>query len=213
MNLLIMGAPGAGKGTQAAKIVEKYGVHHVSTGDMLRAAIKENSPLGLKASEYMSKGLLVPDELVNDIVKQRLTQPDMDSGFLMDGYPRTEQQAISFNHLLEEIGKKVDAVIKLDIDEEVLVKRITGRRVCSNCKEIYHIESKKPKVEGVCDLCGGKLIQREDDSEEKLKTRLAEYHKQAKPIEDHYQGLIKTVNANQSPDEVFEEIVLKLEEI
>ena len=213
MNLLIMGAPGAGKGTQAAKIVEKYGVHHVSTGDMLRAAIKENSPLGLKASEYMSKGLLVPDELVNDIVKQRLTQPDMDGGFLMDGYPRTEQQAVSFNHLLEEIGKKVDAVIKLDIDEEVLVKRITGRRVCSNCKEIYHIESKKPKVEGVCDLCGGKLIQREDDSEEKLKTRLAEYHKQAKPIEDHYQGLIKTVNANHSPDEVFEEIVLKLEEI
>ncbi|MBQ1448069.1 MAG: nucleoside monophosphate kinase, partial [Erysipelotrichaceae bacterium] len=137
MNLLIMGAPGAGKGTQAAKIVEKYGVHHVSTGDMLRAAIKENSPLGLKASEYMSKGLLVPDELVNDIVKQRLTQPDMDSGFLMDGYPRTEQQAVSFNHLLEEIGKKVDAVIKLDIDEEVLTKRITGRRVCSNCKEIY----------------------------------------------------------------------------
>lgn len=208
MNLLIMGAPGAGKGTMSEKIVAKYNVAHVSTGDILRAAIKENSALGLEAKKYMDEGKLVPDELINDIVKERLNAEDMKNGWLMDGYPRTAEQAATFEKMLNEIGQHVDAVIKLAVDEESLIKRITGRRICPNCKAVYHIETKKPQVDGVCDECHTELVQRKDDNEEALKVRLDAYNSQFGGIEKIYaaKGLVKEVNANQDPSNVFADI-------
>lgn len=208
MNLLIMGAPGAGKGTMSEKIVAKYNVAHVSTGDILRAAIKENSALGLEAKKYMDEGKLVPDELINDIVKERLNAEDMKNGWLMDGYPRTAEQAATFEKMLNEIGQHVDAVIKLAVDEESLIKRITGRRICPNCKAVYHIETKKPQVDGVCDECHTELVQRKDDNEEALKVRLDAYNSQFGGIEKIYaaKDLVKEVNANQDPSNVFADI-------
>ncbi|MDY6062801.1 MAG: adenylate kinase [Erysipelotrichaceae bacterium] len=215
MNILIMGAPGAGKGTMSEKIVDEYGIVHISTGDILRAAVKEESELGLKAKEYMDRGQLVPDQLVDNIILNRLNQDDMTEGFLMDGYPRTISQAESFEKILSKVGKHIDCVINLVIDEEMLADRITGRRVCPKCKAIYHINTKKPTKVGICDECGDGLIQRKDDTLESLKIRLEAYHKQTQPIIEHYkkQGLIIDVDANNSASEVFKNIAKALESV
>ncbi len=208
MNLLIIGAPGTGKGTMSSLIVDEYKVVHVSTGDMLREAVANKTEVGLKANEYMTKGQLVPDSVIHDIISERLAKNDIKQGFLFDGYPRTYEQALDLADILKGLNMKIDCVINLNLDEEVLKKRITGRRVCSKCKEIYHIENKPSKVDGICDKCGGELIQRKDDTLESLSTRLEAYHASTKPVIDYYQqfGLVKDVNADQKPEAVFKDI-------
>ncbi len=208
MNLLIMGAPGTGKGTMSNKIVENYGVVHISTGDMLRASIAKGSPVGLEAQSYMNSGKLVPDSIIHDIIVERLKEKDIDGGFLMDGYPRTLEQAKDLSTILDEVGKKVDLVINLHVDEEILKERITGRRLCKKCGAIYHIKNKPSKVEGVCDECGSPLFVRKDDTLESLSTRLNEYHGNTEPVMDYYrsQNLVVEIDASQSEDAVFADI-------
>lgn len=208
MNLLIIGAPGTGKGTMSALIKDAFKVTHVSTGDMLREAIASQTEVGKKAQEFMNNGQLVPDEIIHDIISERLSKDDIKNGFLFDGYPRTVNQAIDLDNILKSLGMKIDKVIDLNINDEVLKARITGRRVCPNCKEIYHIVSKPSKVEGVCDVCGEKLIQRGDDTLESLEKRLKAYYSQTEPVIEYYdkQSLVAKVNADQKPQEVFEEI-------
>ena len=213
MNLLIIGAPGAGKGTMSELILEKYHLVHVSTGDMLRAAVKAGTPVGLKVQEYMNKGALVPDEVIHDIITERLSQDDMEAGFLFDGYPRTENQAIDLDSILKEIGKKIDCVINLNIADEELIKRITGRRLCPVCGEIYNIYFKPTAKEGICDKCGAELTQRKDDNLESLEVRLSEYHKNTQPVIEYYEkeGIVRHVDASNSVDKVFADIVTSLE--
>ncbi|MCR4633252.1 MAG: adenylate kinase [Erysipelotrichaceae bacterium] len=208
MNLLIIGAPGAGKGTMSDLIINTYHLVHVSTGDMLRAAVKAGTPVGLKAQEYMNKGALVPDEVIHDIIVERLSADDMEAGFLFDGYPRTVNQAQDLDSILKEVGKKIDCVINMNIEDEELVKRITGRRLCPVCGEIFNIYYKAPEKEGICDKCGAKLIQRKDDNLESLTVRLQEYHKNTQPVIEYYEesGLVKHVDATKSVEGVFDEI-------
>ena len=208
-----MGPAGSGKGTQSEKIVEKYGVVHLSTGDMFRAAISNETETGLKAKEYINAGKLVPDKITINLVKERLLESDIkEKGFLLDGFPRTVEQGIALKQLLEEISMPLDIIIDLDVDEEILAKRITGRRMCKKCGAIYHIENKPPKVEGICDLDGGELYQRSDDTRESLKVRLEEYHKLTAPVRDYFEGKAKIVdiNATQSVEEVFEDVDAEL---
>ncbi len=208
MNLLIIGAPGAGKGTMSDLIINTYHLVHVSTGGMLRAAVKAGTPVGLKAQEYMNKGALVPDEVIHDIIVERLSADDMEAGFLFDGYPRTVNQAQDLDSILKEVGKKIDCVINMNIEDEELVKRITGRRLCPVCGEIFNIYYKAPEKEGICDKCGAKLIQRKDDNLESLTVRLQEYHKNTQPVIEYYEesGLVKHVDATKSVEGVFDEI-------
>ena len=208
MNLLIIGAPGAGKGTMSDLIINTYHLVHVSTGDMLRAAVKAGTPVGLKAQEYMNKGALVPDEVIHDIIVERLSADDMEAGFLFDGYPRTVNQAQDLDSILKEVGKKIDCVINMNIEDEELVKRITGRRLCPVCGEIFNIYYKAPEKEGICDKCGAELIQRKDDNLESLTVRLEEYHKNTQPVIEYYEesGLVKHVDATKSVEGVFDEI-------
>ena len=208
MNLLIIGAPGAGKGTMSELILENYHLVHVSTGDMLRAAVKAGTPVGMKAQEYMNRGALVPDEVIHDIIVERLSQDDIEAGFLFDGYPRTKNQAEDLDSILKELNKKIDCVINLNIDDEVLIKRITGRRLCPVCGEIFNIYYKVPEKEGICDKCGAELIQRKDDNLESLQVRLAEYHKNTQAVIEYYEktGIVKDVNADQTREEVFADI-------
>ena len=213
LNILIMGPAGSGKGTQSEKIVEKYGVVHLSTGDMFRAAISNETETGLKAKEYINAGKLVPDTITINLVKERLLESDIkEKGFLLDGFPRTVEQGIALRQLLEEISMPLDIIIDLDVNEEILAKRITGRRMCKKCGAIYHIENKPPKVEGICDLDGGELYQRSDDTRESLKVRLEEYHKLTAPVRDYFEGKAKIVdiNATQSVEEVFEDVDAEL---
>ena len=213
LNILIMGPAGSGKGTQSEKIVEKYGVVHLSTGDMFRAAISNETETGLKAKEYINAGKLVPDKITINLVKERLLESDIkEKGFLLDGFPRTVEQGIALRQLLEEISMPLDIIIDLDVNEEILAKRITGRRMCKKCGAIYHIENKPPKVEGVCDLDGGELYQRSDDTRESLKVRLEEYHKLTAPVRDYFEGKAKIVdiNATQSVEAVFEDVDAEL---
>ena len=208
-----MGPAGSGKGTQSEKIVEKYGVVHLSTGDMFRAAISNETETGLKAKEYINAGKLVPDKITINLVKERLLESDIkEKGFLLDGFPRTVEQGIALRQLLEEISMPLDIIIDLDVNEEILAKRITGRRMCKKCGAIYHIENKPPKVEGICDLDGGELYQRSDDTRESLKVRLEEYHKLTAPVRDYFEGKAKIVdiNATQSVEEVFEDVDAEL---
>ena len=186
MNLILLGPPGAGKGTQAAKIVEKYNIPHISTGDIFRENIKNGTKLGKKAQSYMNKGELVPDSLVIEIAEDRLRKDDCKDGFLLDGFPRTVEQAVALDAFLADEGKKVDHVLDIDVEKPELMKRITGRRVCQACGATFHITGMPPKKEGICDKCGGELIQRADDIEETAENRIEVYNSQTKPLLDYY---------------------------
>lgn len=215
MNVLIMGVAGSGKGTMSEKIVDHFGLKHISTGDMFRAAIKTQSPLGLKAKSYMDQGLLVPDELTIAMVKERLSQSDCENGYLLDGFPRTLQQAKALEEIAEQIGKPIDCVLNLVMPFDTLAERITGRRTCPKCKAIYHIKFSPSKVEGICDECGTALVHRVDDSVEQLKVRIGEHEKNTQPALDFYgrKGLVKDINAAQTIDEVWHDIKSALESV
>ncbi|MCH5321674.1 MAG: adenylate kinase [Eubacterium sp.] len=189
MKLILLGAPGAGKGTQAEKIVDKYEIPAISTGNILRAAVKEGTDMGLKAKSYMDAGQLVPDEILIGIIKDRLKEEDCKKGFILDGFPRTIPQA----QALEDMGVEIDKVLDIEVSDEAITKRMSGRRVCSKCANSYHTEYKKPKVDGVCDACGGELIQRKDDAPETVQARLVEYHEMTEPLKDFYKKLGKLV--------------------
>ena len=194
-----MGPPGAGKGTQAKKLIAEFDIPHISTGDMFREAIKEGTPLGKLAASYINDGHLVPDDVTIGLVKERLSKDDCAKGYLLDGFPRTIPQAEALAVLSKEIGREITHVINIDTPKEELVSRICGRRVCKNCGAPYHIVNVKPKVDGVCDICGGELIQRPDDNEDALNTRLELYTKQTKPLLEFYEkkGLLKTFNGQE----------------
>ncbi|NLP21628.1 MAG: adenylate kinase [Erysipelotrichaceae bacterium] len=208
MNILIMGPAGSGKGTAAKKIVEEFLVAHISTGDMLRENVKENTELGQQAKDYMEAGRLVPDDLINAMVKERLLRDDVKEGFLMDGFPRTLVQAKAFDEITKSIEKPVEIVINLKVDVDTLAGRITGRRICKNCGAIYHIKNAPSKVEGICDVCGNPTIQRPDDTLEQLQVRLSEHAKNTEPVLDYYRekGLVKDIEAAKSADEVWLDI-------
>lgn len=203
-----MGLPGAGKGTQAERIVASFGIPHISTGDMFRQAVREGTPLGLKAKEYMDKGLLVPDEVTVGIVRERLSQGDCAKGFLLDGFPRTVPQAEALDATLAELGRRLDHVIYLDVRKETLLARLTGRRICRQCGATYHVVFNPPRQEGVCDKCGGELYQRDDDKEETVATRLEVNLAQMEPLLAYYEekGLLRRVNGEQEIDAVFADI-------
>lgn len=213
MRLLILGPPGAGKGTQSDKIVEHYNVKHISTGDMFRENIKGGTELGKKATEYMDKGLLVPDSLVNDMVMDRLSKDDLkENGFLLDGYPRNISQAEALKDMLTMLDMPLDAVINIEVPSKFLIDRITGRRVCPKCQRSYHIANNPPKEEGICDYDGEALITRKDDNEETVKNRIDVYDKETKPLVDFYtaEGIILNIDGTLSIDETFESIKSKL---
>lgn len=209
LNLLIMGPPGAGKGTQAEMLVKELNITHISTGDMFRAAIKEGTEMGKKAKEYIDKGQLVPDEVVVGMVKDRLSQPDCKNGFLLDGFPRTVAQAEALDATLKEMGIKLDGVINIEVPREKLVARLTGRRVCKSCGSSYHVVFNPPQKEGVCDNCGGELYQRSDDNEETVSNRLDVYEKQTQPLIEYYQkrGLLININGDQEINKVLQDIL------
>ena len=207
MNILIMGGPGAGKGTMSAKIVEKFNTLHISTGDIFRSEVGNQTELGKKAKEYMDQGLLVPDEVTNPMVKSYLEKQDTSKGYLLDGYPRTLAQAEVFDELVKGTDLEIDVVLTLDIPFDVLAERITGRRICKNCGEIYHIKNHPSKTDGVCDKCGSELYQRKDDTVESLKVRLEEYSKNAGPILEFYKDKVITINANQEQEKVWNDIL------
>jgi len=208
MNILFMGPPGAGKGTQAEKIVSEFEIPHISTGDAFRAAMSQGTPLGVEAKSYVDKGLLVPDEITNGIVRDRLAQPDCDRGFLLDGFPRTIAQAEALDGMLADLGKKIDVVFNLVVDRSLLLARLTGRRICKSCGSTYHVMFNPPKQEGVCDKCSGELYQRSDDTEEKVGTRLDEYLNKTAPLLDYYRnkGILHEVNGEQDIHQVTAEI-------
>ncbi|EGL81994.1 Adenylate kinase [Caldalkalibacillus thermarum TA2.A1] len=208
MNLVLMGLPGAGKGTQAEKIVDTFGIPHISTGDMFRGAIKDGTPLGREAKAYMDRGELVPDEVTIGIVKERLAKDDCKQGFLLDGFPRTVAQAEALDDILAKSGRKLDHVIYIEVAQETLLKRLTGRRICRDCGATYHVLFNPPKQEGVCDRCGGSLYQRDDDSEETVQTRLEVNLKQQEPLLNFYKqkGYLRTVNGEQDIQQVFGDI-------
>ncbi len=204
MNIILIGPPGAGKGTQAKRMIDRLGVPQISTGDMFRAAVKEGTPMGLKAKEYMDKGALVPDDVVIGVVKERLVKADCAKGFILDGFPRTLEQARALDNLLKDLGRKVDHVVVIDVPDDYLVRRLTGRRTCRACNYMHHIEFDPPKKEGVCDKCGGELYQRDDDQEATIRKRLKTYHDQTSPLIDHYstQGVVRKVDGTRSMEQV-----------
>ena len=208
MKIIMLGAPGAGKGTQAAQIAEKFGIPHISTGDIFRANLKQGTPLGLKAKEYMDQGLLVPDDLTCDLVVDRIAQPDAANGYVLDGFPRTIPQAEALTKALDARGEKIDFAIDVEVPDENIVNRMGGRRACSKCGATYHIVFNPTKVEGVCDACGGELILRDDDKPETVQKRLGVYHDQTQPLIDYYMaaGVLREVDGTQEIGKVFEDI-------
>jgi adenylate kinase len=210
MNIILLGGPGAGKGTQAKKLIAKFQIPQISTGDILRAAVKEGTEMGKKAKEYMDAGQLVPDEVVIGIIKDRLKESDCQKGFILDGFPRTVPQAEALEKVLSAMGKKIDHVVSIDVDEEELVTRLTGRRTCKNaaCGQMYHVKFSPPKKDLICDKCGGELYQRDDDNEATVRSRLATYNKATKPLTDHYKakGLVRPIPGVGGIDEIFTNI-------
>lgn len=209
MKIIMLGAPGAGKGTQAKKIADVCNIPHISTGDIFRANIKNGTELGAKAKAYMDKGLLVPDELVCDLVVDRIQQDDCKDGFIFDGFPRTIPQAEALTNALNAIGQNMDFAIDVDVPDENIINRMSGRRACVGCGATYHLVFNPTKVEGICDVCGEKLILREDDKPETVKNRLNVYHEQTQPLIDYYkgQGILRTVDGTKAMDEVFADIL------
>jgi len=209
MKIIMLGAPGAGKGTQAKKIAAKYGIPHISTGDIFRANIKNGTELGNKAKTYMDQGLLVPDELVVDLVVDRVKQEDCAKGYVLDGFPRTIPQAEALDKALASIGEKMDYAIDVDVPDENIVHRMSGRRACVGCGATYHLEYAPTKTEGICDACGKELILRDDDKPETVKKRLGVYHEQTQPLIDYYTnaGILKTVDGTVDINDVFQTIV------
>ncbi len=210
-----MGLPGAGKGTQAERIVEQYGIPHISTGDMFRAAMKEGTELGLQAKSFMDKGELVPDEVTIGIVRERLSKEDCQKGFLLDGFPRTVPQAEALENLLVDLNKTINYVININVDKELLMARLTGRRICKECGSTYHLEFNPPKQEGVCDRCGGELYQRADDNAETVQNRLDVNIKQQEPLLTFYEikGYLRTIDGQQDINKVFADIEQLLGEL
>ena len=213
MNIVLMGLPGAGKGTQADKIVEKYAIPHISTGDMFRAAIKDGTELGLKAKSFMDEGALVPDEVTIGIVRERLSKSDCDNGFLLDGFPRTVPQAEALDALLLDLDKNVEHVLNIQVEQEELIKRLTGRRICKECGTAYHLIFNPPQVDGVCDKDGGELYQRADDNPETVTNRLEVNMKQTQPLLDYYgnKGVLTNINGQQDIHKVFADLNALLE--
>lgn len=213
MRLVLLGPPGVGKGTQASAIVEKYHIPHISTGDIFRANIKQGTDLGKQAKEYMDKGLLVPDDLVVSIVKDRLIEEDCQAGFLLDGFPRTIKQAEILDQELSNMNISLDKVLNIYADKEILIERAVGRRICKVCGKAYHVDFNPPKETGICDLDGGDLFQREDDTEETVATRIEVYESQTEPLIKYYEdkGIIVNINGTQPIEKVSKEIIEALE--
>ncbi|MDY2728332.1 MAG: adenylate kinase [Candidatus Onthovivens sp.] len=207
-SIILLGAPGAGKGTNAKRICAAYNIPHISTGDMFREAIKNNTPLGALANSYISKGLLVPDSVTIGLVKERLAKDDCKDGYLLDGFPRTIVQAHALKEIGNELARPVRFVINIEVPEEILVERISGRRVCKVCGAPYHVKNMPSKVEGACDLCGGELIQRKDDNEETLKSRLNEYHANTAPLIHYYseEKMLHSVDGTKDLDELMKDL-------
>jgi len=212
MRIVLLGGPGAGKGTQAQKLSEKFSLPHIATGDILRQAVKDGTEMGIKAKSYMDKGLLVPDEVVIGIIKDRFNQDDVKSGFVLDGFPRTVPQAESLDSITKEMNMPIDAVVNIKTSPDVVVERLSGRRTCKECQTVYHIVYSPPKVDGKCDRCGGELYQRDDDKEKTIRKRLDVYEKQTFPLLEYYKnsGKLLEVCGDVSIDEVFESIVQAL---
>ena len=215
MKIILLGPPGAGKGTQAANIVETYGVPHISTGDIFRKNIKEGTELGKKAQEYINQGKLVPDELTCGLVASRISEDDCKDGFMLDGFPRNIFQAEYLNKYLTENNVALDKVINIEVDSELLIERACGRRICKNCGAIYHIKNSPSKVEGICDVCGNATVQRPDDTLEQLQVRLKEHTTNTEPVLDYYRekGLVQDFEASRPADEVWLEIKQAIEAI
>ena len=213
MRLVFLGAPGAGKGTQAKKLVEKYKIPQISTGDILRAAVAAGTPLGKEAKSYMDKGELVPDSVVIGLVKERIAQDDCKKGCILDGFPRNTAQAEVLDKVLAEMKAPLDAAVDVDVNRDILLKRLTGRRTCKNCQQMYNIYFSTSKKEGVCDKCGGELFQRNDDKEETIKRRLDVYDAQTAPLMDYYKkkGILKSVMGTGSIDEIFSKVCSVIE--
>ena len=209
MKIIMLGAPGAGKGTQAKMIAEKYSIPHISTGDIFRYNIKNGTELGKEAKKYMDQGLLVPDELTVKILLDRVAQDDCKNGYVLDGFPRTIPQAEVLEEALTKLGDRIDYAINVDVPDENIVKRMSGRRACLKCGATYHIEHVPPKKEGICDVCASELVLRDDDKPETVQKRLSVYHEQTQPLIDYYnrQGILKTVNGTRPLEEVFADIV------
>ena len=209
MKIIMLGAPGAGKGTQAKLIAEKYGVPHISTGDIFRANIKNGTELGKEAKEYMDKGLLVPDELTVRLLLDRVAQDDCKNGYVLDGFPRTIPQAEVLDKELIKLGDSVDFAVDVDVPDENIIRRMSGRRACLNCGATYHIVNIPPKKEGICDVCGSELVLRDDDQPETVKNRLKVYHEQTQPLIEYYtgKGVLRTVDGTLPMEEVFDALV------
>ena len=209
MKLILLGPPGAGKGTQAKMLTEEFGIPQISTGDILRAAVKDGTPMGVKAKSFMDAGGLVPDEVVIGIVSERLQQADCDAGFILDGFPRTVPQADALGANLQKLDKNLDAVVSLDVDIEALVERLTGRRTCKDCGRGYHIAFDPSKTENVCDACSGELVQRDDDQEATIRKRLDVYHEQTSPLTEYYAaaGLLQSLDGMQQIDIVQQQML------
>ncbi len=215
MKILVMGPPGAGKGSQSAKIVENYKIPSISTGQMFRDAYANNDPVGIEAMKYIKQGKLVSDEITNELVKHRLQDEDTKKSFILDGYPRTVAQAIALDEVLASMGTKLDAVINILSSNDVLFERMEARRVCKKCGASYHLVFRKPKKEGICDICGGELYQRADDTLESVKRRLAIYEEKTKPLLDYYEkkGILYNINGMQEFEKVYSDIELVLREL